>query len=331
MDLPILYKWRIYEIDLEVGEIYDESDRNSFTLNESDIEFCLILYYPNEEEGETHCGLYLRLLDLDNETSITVQFRLWLENGADKKITKEPYEFTHTFTEVREQIGVKEFMLDDQLFSDETEFYKYHSIALCCEVLRIKSDSEAFSDSKFREETYSLYKSGIIDNCILKANGQDFNVPKNLLMASSQVFKGMFASDTKESRTNTVEIEGVSSEVLEGFIKHLYVGKLNESDQLVEDLFVFADRYIVDNLIDICIKTLIKTLNKENVARRLKLAFMYSNIDLKNRMLFYLTNYGAKGNFKEMLKSDEWYKLAGENKDLADEIVDAYFDGTKSL
>jgi len=333
MDLPILYKWNVSRLSLEVGDIFHAPESHTFTLNGTDIKFCLILEFPFEEVGETHYELYLKLLNLAGETSVAVQFRLWLENGVGKKITKNPFvsEFTHNFTRVREQFGVKEFMLQGRLFSAETDFDKYHSINFCCEVLRIKPDSGFLADFKLREENYSLYKSGIIDNCVLKANNQDFNVPKSLLMASSQVFMKMFTSHTKEARSNTVKVEGVSSEVVEGFIKHLYVGKLDESDQLVEELFVFADRYIVENLMDICIKTLVETLMKENVARRLKLAFMYNNFELRNHMLFYLTNYGAKGNFYEMLKSDGWHSLTGENKELADEIVDAYSKGTKSL
>jgi len=331
MDSPMLYRWCVSERSLEVGEIYKESVVNSFKLNGTDVEFWLKLECPDEKLGEVNRQFNLVLSNLAGEISVAVKFRLWVENRFGKKLSEKPFELMHTFTRNHEEVGVKEFMLNDRFYSFEFGGETHNSVNFCCEIMRIKPDFGFLPDFKLREEAHSLYESGIVDNCILKANGQDFNVPRNLLMASSQVFKNIFKSNTKEARTNIVKVEGVSSEVFGKFTKYLHVGKLEEQDQSIEELFILADRYLTENLTDLCIKRLIETFGKDNIARRLKLALTYNNAELKNHALFYLTNYGAKGNFNQMMKSHEWKKMMAEDTQMAHQIMDAYFEGTKSL
>jgi len=330
MDSPMLYRWNVSDLSIEAEDPYAQSKRNTFTLNGTDIKVWLSLEPPDEDNGEMHREFNLMLFDFGEEESVTVKFRLWAESCSGKKLIEKPFELTHTFTSSDNTFGVKEFMLDNHFDSFEFNHETHNSVNFCCEIMRIKPDSGFLVGFKLHEESHSLYKSGFIGDCILKANGQDFNVPKSLLMASSQVFKNIFTSHTKEARTNTLKIEDVSSEVLEKFTKYLHVGKLEEKDQSIEELFIFADRYIVENLTDLCTKHLASTFGKENIARRLKLALTYKNAELKNHALFYLTNYGAEGNFKEMLKSDGWKKLMIEDK-MAHQIMDVYFEGTKRL
>jgi len=331
MDSPMLYRWNVSDLSMEAEDLYLKSARNSFALNGTEIKFYLELEGPDEERGEVHRGFNLILFNFGREASVTVKFRLWAESCFGKKLIKKPFELTHTFTSSDDTFGAKEFMLNDHFYSFEFDHEMYSSANFCCEIMRIKPDSGFLNDLKLREDSHSLYTSGVIGDCILKVAGRDFNVPKSLLMASSKVFTRMFTSHTKEARANTLKIEGISPEILEKFTKYLHVGKLEEQDQSIEELFIFADRYIVDNLINACIKRMVETFGKENIARRLKLALTYNNAELKNHALFYLTNYGADGNFYEMLKSDAWKKMMIEDSKMADQIMDAYSKGTKSL
>jgi len=331
MDKPTLYKWHEGDPDIIRDNAFESFSSGSFKLNGTNIEFRLCLK-PVSEYNQDYCALYLRVFKWDGETSVTLQFRLWIENAIGEKLLEKPSELTHKFTHGdNEDIGDSSFILRDHLLSPDFDFEKYNSITFCCESLRIKPDAGFLVALKFHEKTQSLFEAGITGDCVLKTNNQNFKVPKNLLMASSRIFERKFTSKKKDAKSGIVKIEGTGNEIVEKFIKYLKLGSLDEVDQFAEDLFIFANRYAVGSLKEHCIKRLSETFNKDNIVHRLKIAFECKDVELKNHALFYVTNYGVEGNFRNILESIEWKKLIREKPELANEIILAYFSGTKSL
>jgi len=169
---------------------------------------------------------------------------------------------------------------------------------------------------EFNEKLYSLYDQGIVDNCVLQVADQEFKVPKNLLMASSEVFERMLTADTQEQQSNIFKIEDIRSEIVGKFIKYLYIRSFSaDMENVVEELFILADRYAVKLLLDDCVSTLSTAFTKDNIVHNLELAFTHSNEELKKRTLFY-----AKDFANHIMHSDQWKQLSTQNKALADEI-----------
>jgi len=330
MESLTLFKWHntdYHYIREEPGEM---SVSPLIKLNDSEAKFRLILPHESEEEGE-FCPLWLRLDDFGGEKSINVQFRLWIESPDGTKLMENPLERTCSFFYEYQEEGDELFITHDRLFSPELGFERNGSITFCCQILHIKPNSKS-SDFEFHEKTYSLYEAGVSGDCILKVGTHEFKVPKNILMAGSDVFDRMFASNTQESKTGVVKLEGVSVEIVKKFIKYLHLGNhMNELDKFAEELFIFADRYIVRNLIDICMNHMAKTFSKENIVRRLQIAFFYNIPELKSRALFYITDYSSKVNFISILESAAWMKLVHEDPIVANDIVIACFNLIKSL
>jgi len=330
MESPTLFKWNNVDCNYIRDEPGESSYSPAFKLKGSEIKFNIVLVHENEEEGD-HCPLWLHLSNLGGEESVDVKFRLWIENSAGIKFMENPLEFIRSFNYIGQEEGNPMFISHERLFSAELGFERNNSITFCCEILRINPLRE-LSDFEFREQIYSLYEAGVAGDCILKVEDQDFKVPKNILMAGSDVFDCMFASGTQESRTGVVKLEDVSVEIIQMFIKYLHLGShLKELNQFAEDLFIFADRYVVRNLIDLCIDHMIKTFRAENIVRRLQIAFVYNSAELKNRALFYISDYSSEGNMYNILKSASWMNLLRKDPEVGNEILIACFDILKNM
>jgi len=321
MNPPTLYKWRIDDLDYIRDCPFDDSASGKFKLNSTNIEFCLIFNHASEY-SQDYCALYLQIFEWNGETSVTLQFRLWIESAIGEKLMEKPFGSTHTFThDDNEHIGDNTFILRDQLISSDFDFSKYGYIPFCCEMLHIKPDAGILTKLDFYIKSQFFHSSGFTDDCILKTNDQEFTVAKNLIMASSEIFEQMFRSKTQEAKSGIVNLEDFSAETIEKFIQYLHIGRLNEVDQFAEGLFKFASRYSVEKLNELCVKSLAKTFSEKNIVCSLKLAFEFKNAELKNYVLFYVTNYGVKGKFDQILKSAEWEKLLRESPELANEIL----------
>jgi len=330
MESPTLFKWRYVDYHYIRDEPGESSYSPVFKLKGSEVKFQIVLAHENEEEGD-HCPMWLQLSSLGNEESVDVKFRLWIENSAGTKFMEEPLELENSFIYEDQKDGDELFISHERLFSAELGFERNDSITFCCEILRIKPPRE-LSDLEFREQIYSLHEAGVTGDCILKVEDQDFKVPKNILMAGSDVFDRMFDSGTQESRTGVAKLEDVSVEIIQMFIKYLHLGgHLKELNQFAEDLFIFADRYVVRNLIDLCMNHMVNTFRAENIVRRLQIAFVYNNAELKNHALFYVSDYSSEGNVYNILKSASWMDLLREDPEVANEILIAFFDILKNM
>ena len=87
----------------------------------------------------------------------------------------------------------------------------------------------------------------------LLVGNSSFSAHRALLSARSPVFAAMFRSRMKESRTGRVLISDVDPETFTHFLRFLYDGEMGSWDRFTkENLFVLADRYEVETLMDLC-------------------------------------------------------------------------------
>lgn len=77
------------------------------------------------------------------------------------------------------------------------------------------------------------------------------NAHRFILTARSPVFAAMFNSGMSECLTGKVRIENVDPTTFRDFLKFLYTGMLEPSADR-EELFVLADKYQVETLMNYC-------------------------------------------------------------------------------
>ena len=116
-----------------------------------------------------------------------------------------------------------------------------------------------------------------------------------IVAASSPVFAAMFQDRRfKEGQTRTVNIEDIESRVFRNLLRFLYTGSSGSPKQdpsdVLQALFLAAEKYQVDALKDICEEFLIFQLELENVLHLLVWAHLYyTNLFYQfcNRMVHY--------------------------------------------
>lgn len=71
-----------------------------------------------------------------------------------------------------------------------------------------------------------------------------------------------------------------------------------------------------------CIGMISLDINRENSFHVLTMVFKYNFIDLKKRVLDYVSDDRSDGNFKQIMKTKDWKEFALQHEDLADEILE---------
>ena len=89
-------------------------------------------------------------------------------------------------------------------------------------------------------------RSQFSDVVLCTADGGEFPAHKVILSARSSVFEAMFSHDQfVENKSNRVEIEDISKEVMEALLKYIYSGDIAQVKQYAVELLEAADKVCI--------------------------------------------------------------------------------------
>jgi hypothetical protein len=74
---------------------------------------------------------------------------------------------------------------------------------------------------------------------------------------------------------------------------------------------------------------MVRTLDKSNSFRRLKIAYIYSSEEFRQQILEYICNSNNEGNFSEIIVSSKWKAFALKNESIVNDITAAVFEKKK--
>ena len=139
---------------------------------------------------------------------------------------------------------------------------------------------------------------------------QKIKFEKQLLINISPVFRGMLESPwSVESRNGHVEIKEVKPGTILAFKNLLLNGNAFKKEDLNIDMMIFADRYIIKELFDLCVKYIDSfDVTNENIFESIQVLCL-NNKDsfLEKAVLLLKKNYGA-------LKQDpRWEEFTKKN------------------
>jgi len=150
------------------------------------------------------------------------------------------------------------------------------------------------------EDTYPLRKlSDDLLNMLI--NEKDFDITfvvdgknvcahRNILSARSDYFESMFRSGMMETNSDKIMIKDCDFNLFTIMIKFLYTDiPPDDIDGIATELLPKADQFLITNLKSRCEKSLVKSLNKENVKEFLLLALTHNCPELKNACFSKLT------------------------------------------
>lgn len=110
-----------------------------------------------------------------------------------------------------------------------------------------------------------LETAKLSDFSIETSNGEILKAHKNVLASRSVVFDKMFGSDMEEIQKSSMKVPDFDSNIMKEFLRYTYCSKVNKLDEISRQLIFVAEKYQLDGLKDLCIKSISSTLSGENV------------------------------------------------------------------
>lgn len=190
---------------------------------------------------------------------------------------------------------------------DNNIYYSYKSLAPMIN-----------TDILLHEEKPDSFVTFVIHGKRLKAN-------KYLLCSKSKVFEAMF-NDLQESTNNQIRIIDVEYDTLKELLFFLKTGYLSQSlenkpyDSMynLQQLFIAAQKYAIQDLKLICEQHLITCTTVQNVVRHLEIAYLY-----KGEILAKYTKSFIKLYLKVIMKNSEFISLMDKYPKLLTPIINS--------
>jgi Leucine-rich repeat (LRR) protein len=143
------------------------------------------------------------------------------------------------------------------------------------EMLGDVDDAQDFKNG-FKE----FWETKNFSDFIIVVESKEFAVHKIVLAATSSVFTTIFLNDMKETQTGKMEIEDFTADVVEGMLKSMYTGEVQDEKHAM-DLFAIAAKYEVKNLKRVTEHQILRNLDASNALEVFGLGHLHNSNVLK--------------------------------------------------
>ncbi|KAI6185103.1 hypothetical protein M3Y97_00668800 [Aphelenchoides bicaudatus] len=86
----------------------------------------------NSDSSNNHSSLYFYAYDLDNEESVNLNLKVWLENNSGHQLAKQ--ELQRSFNKQSNNWECAQFVHHDEVYDNKNDFIKNDFLFVCCEV-----------------------------------------------------------------------------------------------------------------------------------------------------------------------------------------------------
>ena len=99
----------------------------------------------------------------------------------------------------------------------------------------------------FVKDMQSIFGDVKNSDVVVIAGNEKFYCHKNILSARCEVFNNMFAPNTLESESNTIDMKEVTAEAVGNMLKFIYTGEVpDDPEKLTIDLLNIAEMYLLE-------------------------------------------------------------------------------------
>ncbi|XP_057340101.1 speckle-type POZ protein-like [Microplitis mediator] len=312
----ITYKWQIQEINSIIDtsntseiNIILKSSKFSTRAKIKDFWKLRVRFSGTKSKDKDDVGLFLTSLNGNRE--VKTEYSLFILNNEKKQVNKN--KLVKTFG-TDNNWGILPFITKEDLLEKEDELLPDDILTIGIE-LTVFDDSVVistnvpFDESKasMAHDYEDLYESKLGSDIELIVQEKKFQAHKLVLMVRSPVFRAMLTTDMKDNREKTITIKDMNSEVFKKTLEFIYTDKVDDLDNVAEELFQAADEYQIHTLKEICTKSLCKSVTIDNASRLLVLAYLHN----AKEMLEYVSNFIVI-NAVHVVKTEE-YKMMIES------------------
>lgn len=266
--------------------------KNSLTWVSNDVLVCLYFY----------------------DDDIEVKYRVAIVNGKREKRYCQEYHWRRC-----RKLGhhVAKFISRDEILDPENFCLVNDKLTIVCELdILTPDDIDQSKFSTLTADLSQLLQSSQFADTKLLVRGKEFPVHRAVLSARSPVFEKMFDHDCKEKINGVVDIDDLSQDVCEQFLKFIYADKVDDLEAMAPELLSAADKYQLDSLKNLCEHYLSSTLSIDTASRLLLLADTHQAKQLKCQCIDYITDHIAK-----VKLTDSWKTVTKARPELGIELL----------
>lgn len=281
--------------------------------------------YPTGFTSEYKDYLSIFLYHL-NETCVEVTMKFFILNDKNNKMG----EFTcNNFFKGHSGYGFSQFFQrSDILVKQANLLLRGDKLTILCEIIAdanigVPKQSKTPIDLlhfRLREfdEFENLLESGKFSDVTFIVDGKECHLHKSILASKSVVFAVMFELSMKENNQNKAEISDIRYTVLKELFRFMYVGKVNQIEDIADDLLIAAEKYCINSLKELCEKNLVNKLSSRNVIQYLKFADTQNARQLKTETINFIVSNAA-----DIIKQPEFRLMDALQMNVACEIFQA--------
>ena len=129
---------------------------------------------------------------------------------------------------------------------------------------------------KYREKLGTLDLDESNKDITLVAEEEEHKAHKAVLQLIIPYFKAMFATECKESSEDVLTLPVVSSDGLKAIIEYAYSGKIHVNVESVQDILISADYLQCKNVVEICKKFIVDSINDKTCLSYYNLVTIYA-------------------------------------------------------
>lgn len=148
---------------------------------------------------------------------------------------------------------------------------------------------------KIIEDYEKLLENKESCDVIFVVEDEEISAHKLIVVARCNVFAAMFGSEMLENKTGRVEVADIGPKIFKLFLRYIYCGKFESEDtnELLE-VIVAANKYQVEDLVQICECRLSCILSVDNVVDILIVADLVNAESLKEKCISMIINEKEK-------------------------------------
>ncbi|XP_056635269.1 BTB/POZ domain-containing protein 6 [Diorhabda sublineata] len=140
-----------------------------------------------------------------------------------------------------------------------------------------------------RDRLVTFFKKQVYVDCTFKIDGIEIKAHKLILASSSPVFEKMFYGDMAQ---DVIEICDISVDEFNQMLDYVYTERLDIYSVLnAWNLFYIANKYLLEDLICVCLEFIRNNLTMNSVVLSYEYADMYELFDIRKKCFEDMVNY----------------------------------------
>jgi speckle-type POZ protein len=269
----------------------------------------------------------LRIVTLHcNSTEQEVNFvepvlvKLSILNNRRKKVFQQIVSSAPTVCYVEFYLSKEDLIKPDSRQPDRT-------LTFYCKILtHVKQKTQSSADpsslaidcsSELMTHLVNLFDDMQFSDVNFNVGGRIFLAHKVILTTRSQYFAAMFKHPTKENSTNQVKIEDIEPEVFDQLLRFIYTGRvpLDKLQTMAAELFIAADKYLMDELKMKCENYLLNQMSPDNCVILLLHGDLNYPAEYMKKAAKFFRRFPSQA-----MATDGWKKMKQENSTMLCDI-----------